>query len=87
MIILAEVARNPHPNLYCVIVRKPLEVKSTRVYHGTRNPQGGSFETSDAGWSIKRAVEAETNKLRHILSPGDQYMVCINDVYTGPFTI
>lgn len=87
MIILAEAARNPRPDLYCIIVRKPPEVKSTRVYHGIHNPQGGSFETNDAGKSIKWATEVEINKLKRVIHPGDEYMVCVNDVYTGPFKI
>ena len=61
--------------LYTVVVWKPKNVRTTVVGHSTRTPEGGEFGTSDAGWSLKRAVAYEIGRL----PDGARYQVEVND--------
>ena len=43
----------------------------TYIDHGIRFEEGGSFGTTDAGWSIRQAIKWEEARLK----PGQEYQV------------
>ena len=51
------------PKKYTVYAYKPKNVRTTYVSHGVRYPEGGSFGTADAGWSLGRAIRYELSRL------------------------
>jgi hypothetical protein len=51
---------------------------TTYISHGSRNPQGGSFSTADAGWSLKHAIAFETSRIRL----GEHYDIEVNGKIT-----
>lgn len=46
---------------YTVFARK--QRHSTYISHGVKSPEGGSFSTMDAGWSLKRAIAYQIARL------------------------
>jgi hypothetical protein len=65
--------------MYTITIRKPTNIRSTVVYHGVKNPFGGSFETNHAGWSIKNAIAYEVSRL----PIGIEYQIKVNGKITA----
>ena len=57
-----------------IVVYKDKTVRSTYVYHGVRNDQGGYFGTADAGWSYKAAIAYELGRIPR----GEPYQIEVN---------
>uniref|UniRef100_A0A6M3LLN2 Uncharacterized protein n=1 Tax=viral metagenome TaxID=1070528 RepID=A0A6M3LLN2_9ZZZZ len=59
---------------YTVYAYKDKNIRSSYVNHGVRTPEGGSFGTCDAGWSLKQAIRYQISRL----PAGTNYQVEVN---------